>query len=518
MEALRAVFAKLGFEIDTQKVVDASKQFDKLVDRVLSAGVAFKSLSAASGLIKEQIEAATQVKMLGQQFQLTTDEVQKYKFAAEQVGVTTQQMVTAFKTLGNHMGAGTTMTGMQHAIKMFGQYGISTKDAEGKMEGVPGMLGKIADKMKTMTNAAQRIRFANEMMGEMGFRLIPLLMNGSEGVKAFFEQFKTLNLTMSEGFINAATLTGQKLKLLKTAFNVFKSEIAYGALPWVQRMATWLTRLSSNATDVARKTTWMTTAWVAFGTLVAAALARAAGGVWQLFVMMVRFAIPLAIMGLIYLIFDDFFGLLTGKKSLVGELLDEMYGAGEAAKFANQLRDAWKEVTKVLGELFPSLKEIGKMLMSVIPMAVRGTAYVLQGLVESIKTVHGWLEKLFAFNDLRANANAVYDRVIADGGSKADADAAKTKYLWEQKAKQANATFDMSPAAAQRSGTMSDNWGVGTRHPDVTITKGDTNVKIVVQGNADKETVQKIREEGSRIGNGMDLDDAAAQTGLHGAM
>lgn len=233
MQPLRAVFAKLGFDIETDKVVQAGKAFDALVSKVASAVFAFRAVGAASRFLNEQIKAGSEIKILADQLGMTTEEIQKYKFAADQVGLTTQQMVTAFKTLANHMGASQTLTGMSHGIKMWGQYGLSVRDAQGKMETLPNMLGKVADKMKTMDNAAQRVRLANELMGEMGFRMIPLLMQGGDAVRALFKDFDTLNLAMSEEFVKSAFVVGSRMKVLRTAFNVFKSEIALGIFPFL---------------------------------------------------------------------------------------------------------------------------------------------------------------------------------------------------------------------------------------------------------------------------------------------
>lgn len=86
MEALRVVFAKLGFEIETEKVSTAAKQFDSLVNRVTSAWVVFRSLSGAVKLVNDQIQQGTQIRLLADQFGMTTNEVQKYKYAADQAG------------------------------------------------------------------------------------------------------------------------------------------------------------------------------------------------------------------------------------------------------------------------------------------------------------------------------------------------------------------------------------------------------------------------------------------------
>lgn len=172
-EALRAVFARLGFDIDTAVIQRADAAFTGLLKKVASGAAVWRSFSSSIKLVQDQIAAGTEIRVLADQFGVTTDEIQKYKWAAEQAGLSTQQMVTAFKILENHVGASATLTGMQHGIKMFGQYGLSTRDAKGELKGFPEMLGDVADKMSKMGSSAQRIRFANEMMGEMGFRLIP---------------------------------------------------------------------------------------------------------------------------------------------------------------------------------------------------------------------------------------------------------------------------------------------------------------------------------------------------------
>lgn len=114
-----------------------------------------------------------------------------------------------------------------------------------------------------------------------------------------------------------------------------------------------LARVSSWLTDLARKTTWATTAWIAFAAYLVVAMYKIAGGLKGLWLLFSRFMVPVAIFGILYLIFDDFFALLTGKESLIGGLLDKLYGAGTAAKFANDLRAAWADLSHTLDGLKP---------------------------------------------------------------------------------------------------------------------------------------------------------------------
>lgn len=394
--ALRSVLAKLGFEIDTKKLDEGDKKFDKFFKRMTAGFGAMALFRGAKGLISETLDYGTQLEVTSKQLGMSIEQLQRYQYAGDQVGLSVQQMTTAFKTLENHMGAAKTLTGMSHGIKMFGQYG-------GQIKGTTDLLEKVADKMANIKSHDSKVRFANEMMGEMGFRMIPLLEKGSKGVREFYDEFKTLELLVSEDFVKAAAEAQRKLKTLHTTFRVFKSEAVIALLPVIVNVSRWLARATSWLTKMARATTFSKTAWVAFGAAILSMTAIAAGGFNKLFLAMLRVAWPILLFGVLYLIFDDLYNLMKGNRSLTGVLIKELMGAEQANRVAEDLRKTWNEVKKLFIDLAPIAAKLGLelvklgveslpfvmdgflLVVKLIGAAVRGVSFLVKGIVGSVK-------------------------------------------------------------------------------------------------------------------------------------
>lgn len=285
-------------------------------------------------------------------------------------------------------------------------------------------------------------------------------------------------------------------------------------------MAGKLARVSSWLTDLARKTTWATTAWIAFAAYLVVAMYKIAGGLKGLWLLFSRFMVPVAIFGILYLIFDDFFALLTGKESLIGGLLDKMYGAGKAAEFARDLKAAWGDVSKALTEMLPNMKELGNLFLQIIPLAVKSTVGVLKGLIDIIQTVKSVLDDLFDFNDIRMSADAVYERAISDGKTKAQATADKDAYIMKERYKKSH-PFEKIEGGNRVLSAGARNieqyqQGAGPRRQGHQM-GGDRTVQIKIEGNADKAAIEEAKTN-AREWFADDSLDAASQGALYGGM
>lgn len=402
MEALRSVLAKLGFQIDSKELDAGNKKFNSFLSNIASGWASLRLGKGAWGFLEGQAKVGSDLQFLAAQLGFTTQELQKYKYAADQVGLSTQQFTTAMKIMQNHLGGTTTLTGMQHGIKVFGQFGVATRNAStGKLNDLPEMIGQVADKMQTMTEPARRARLAMEMFGEMGFRLVPLLMNGRKGVQALFQDFEKLNLSMYDDYIAASTLVVQRTKMMKTAFQVFKSELAFGAYPWFLKVQTSLAKMSSWMTGLSRRTTFATTIWVAFGAAMMYQIVRLAGGFRMLLMWMSRLAWPLLLAGLLYLVFDDLFALFTGKKSVIAGLLIDFMGYEAALKLTKDLKRAWDSVGEAMVAVKPALVSLlgsfGTLADELLPSVVEFFVFILQSLAAASEAFAGLIKGSVGF-------------------------------------------------------------------------------------------------------------------------
>ncbi len=520
---LRRLLIKIGFVTDDKDLQKTEARLDKLLSKMVSFGAVLGGLRGGFKLITDQIKEGNSLKLFAARLGLTTQEVQKFGYIAAQVGVPIDELQRSFRVLMNQVGSSGTLTGMSHSIKLFGQYGLSVRGARGEMLPLSGMLEQVADRMSKMDSQAMKVRLATELFGAQGYKLIPILEKGSVGIRDLFGDFDRLNLTMRSGFVDAAQVAFQKMVTLRTAFKVFKSELAYGAFPWFNRLVSFLTIASSWMTAFARKTTLATTIWAAGGALALVTVIRLAGGFTKLFTTLLRFSIPLLIIGALYLIFDDLYALLTGKESVIGDVLKEMYGAEGAAKWVEELRVAWADLGKVISEdVWPLFKSFFKWVLDLIPAMMRRVVQV----INAIKDVVGWVkEKLLEDSediDARMNLDAREEAYRKQGW---DPEMARKKALELYRNEVANNKLkrehrkvwgNINPNGFDNEfgASLPASLAPKTAAPKVGPAGPKTvnnTVNVKIEGNADKEVMKK---SGSAINRSLtDLSEANDQAG-----
>lgn len=165
--------------------------------------------------------------------------------------------------------------------------------------------------------------------------------------------------------------------------------------------------------------------------------------------------------------------------------------------------------------------DIGKVLLWMIPQAVKITKIQLEALMDIVRAVKGVLEDLFDFNDLRASADAVYDRAIADGKTKSQATADKDAYIMKERYKKSHPYEKLDNS--NRVGTTTAvraieqyQQGAGPRRPGHQM-GGDRTVQIKIEGNADKAAIEEAKTN-AREWFADDSLDAASQGALYGGM
>jgi hypothetical protein len=89
--------------------------------------------------------------------------------------------------------------GAKEAMVPFAKLGLTMKDMEGSTEEI---FGRISDAIRAMPTATGRLAAAREFFGKGAFSMMPLIMEGSEGMKKRQEalQSSTLSLTPKEIF------------------------------------------------------------------------------------------------------------------------------------------------------------------------------------------------------------------------------------------------------------------------------------------------------------------------------
>lgn len=407
---LRELIAK--FSIDGSQASSQMKHLDagvsSLGSKLGGLAEAFIGSAIVHGIgefVKSQIEAGSRVKDLSDKLGVGGEELQRFQFAAGQVGVSSEGAAQALGFLNKNVGMA--IEGNAEATQTFAKMGVALKDGSGGVRELGDMLPEVAEAFANMGSHQERTAAAMQIFGKSGASLLPLLKDGAAGLVAMNAEVDRLGGTMDDGFVHAAKKAGDELYSLKFALNGWKSQIAVAILPGLTRMVVKLQGWIGTLRKVTKETNLAKVAWLAMGAGAAAASAKAAMGFAKLLGVLPKGAsfwktvlglgeiglVIAAVVGLV-LVFEDLFQLVTGGESLIGDLITEFLGAEEAANFTKSLSDAWEQISQVFVGLGPQLKEVGRMVMD---LAVKAAPYLISAFEFIVKLIASAIVGLATF-------------------------------------------------------------------------------------------------------------------------
>ncbi len=188
---------------DTERNMSASQRafgffgrsVDGVRDSILSMNGAIAGAIGGAGFMaigRSVLNTADQVAKMSDRLGLTTEQLQKYQYAAKLAGVETEQFEMAFGFLNRQM-------------------------AEGKLPytDINQALLALADKTQKAKDGIERARIATEAFGARGgARMIPFLMQGKEGIAALGAEAERLGIVLGDDTIRKAEQFKDQLEIL----------------------------------------------------------------------------------------------------------------------------------------------------------------------------------------------------------------------------------------------------------------------------------------------------------------
>lgn len=183
---------------------------------LLKAGVAGfvggLSVGLLSRVIGDALEYAGSLGEVSQQLGVTTRDLQVFRFAAGQVGVSQEQLETGLSKLTITMGK--VAAGAKAPAAALNAIGISADQIKGKDTGEVFRL--IADGLQKVTDRSQRAAVEVALFGKSGAMLDNMLSGGSSQINALAAAADELGIVLSDEQIQNADDTADKLEAVKT--------------------------------------------------------------------------------------------------------------------------------------------------------------------------------------------------------------------------------------------------------------------------------------------------------------
>lgn len=408
---IKEFFATLGIEVDEADWKQADAVLSSVEHGLELVGSAAEFASEIwNAFVGDTVEGAVEISKLATVMGVSTNQAQEWAYAAQQSGLSADDLTQLVAELAENLGEAAGGSG--EAADAFKSLGLAMKDSNGKLKETPVALNEIADKLAKMADGQKKTAIITGLFGEEGIKLLPVLNQGSAGLKKYAEEARTLGLILDE---NAVTKSRELSLQLKTLGGILDSvqasigmelipllvEVAKGFQAWwkingamikqrlhevfsllspvlkvllfiVSTLAKVLVFLIDNWKLVALvlgrillPILWemlianaqLIISWIAVGAEAAAAGASAAGA-W------LRAVAPLV---LFLLVLEDIWGWFNGKDSLIGGIIDAW--ADDWSAFLDSLltvdADDWwitvkiKEALAYARELLGDLSTIG---------------------------------------------------------------------------------------------------------------------------------------------------------------
>ena len=200
-----AITAKIG--LATAAAYAAKKMFYDTAKEIASATNAIERQAAVLGI--------------------STDEFQKWQYAAKMSDVNAQEFAIGIKLLSRNMEDASSGSG--DAAKYFSAMGISVKTSEGNLRPLNDLMGEISDKFASWEDGPRKIAFALQLFGRSGETLIPLLNKGKTGFNEFAAEAQRLGIILSPDLVRKGSEAEDSFKRLGAQIEATKLSFAPAA-------------------------------------------------------------------------------------------------------------------------------------------------------------------------------------------------------------------------------------------------------------------------------------------------
>ena len=222
--------------VAAQVIAAAGQQMQDFGQKVQDAGKKFAPLSAAAGGIVGgmvglgygSITAADDLNTLSKQTGLSTDSLQKMKYASDLVDVSVEDITGAVTKMKK---------GMASAPDAFESLGVSVTNADGSMRDAESVFTDTLKALSEIDNETERDQKAYEIFGKSADQLAGIIDDGGAALKEYGDQAEELGLIMSGDTLDALNEVNDKVDQSKAQIGAAAGElgatIMEGLLPLV---------------------------------------------------------------------------------------------------------------------------------------------------------------------------------------------------------------------------------------------------------------------------------------------
>lgn len=223
-EALKdAEKAAASFNANLEKVKGSAEKVATVAGNISEKTKALSAVAGAAvtGLVTMGVKAAAtadDLNTLAAQSGLTTEEIQKFQYAADVVDVGTDTIVSALTKMKRNMDSNA-------AAETWSRLGISVRDASGQLRDSSDVFYEVLDRLSKVGNETERDVLAMDLFGKSADQLAGIIDDGGEALRKLGDEAENLGLIMDQETIDATNRFNDEIDKLKATFtaDIFKA-------------------------------------------------------------------------------------------------------------------------------------------------------------------------------------------------------------------------------------------------------------------------------------------------------
>lgn len=229
-------------ELLGQKFEEAGKKIEGVGDKFTGLGEKLAPVStAAAGLVGgltalgvKSALAADDLNTLSKQTGISTEELQKMKYASDLVDVSVENITGAIRKMKGNMAKDTGA-----AAEAFAQLGVSTRDASGEMRPAIDVFYDVIGALSRIPNETERDQAAMDIFGKSADQLAGVIDDGGASLKAYGEEAQNLGLILSQDTLDSLNSVNDTLDQTKAnldaSFGQLGAVVAESLTPTIQQ-------------------------------------------------------------------------------------------------------------------------------------------------------------------------------------------------------------------------------------------------------------------------------------------
>lgn len=220
--------------------------------KIIGFGGALTALAAGGSLaylVKQSMESIDATAKLSDRLGIATESLVGLQHAADLSGVSAESLTGGLEKMLKTIGDAASEGGAGAAA--LDKLGLSA-DALANMP-TDQAFGEIAQGLSEIQNPAERARVAMDIFGKSGQQLLPMMLQGREGIAAAMEEAQKLGLTFSRVDAAKVEAANDAMTRLQKVFIGAAQTLAIQLAPFIEVAATKLTELATSGEGMGGK-------------------------------------------------------------------------------------------------------------------------------------------------------------------------------------------------------------------------------------------------------------------------